>query len=148
LVYVDPDGFDATATQKSYLSTHANQVTTALRQANGIHPTTDADRDGLNAFAEYAYGTDDLVADGSILTTNVDANGRFNISFPKNLAADDALVVVEVSTDMSTWTVAGDALELGTETHNGDGTSTFTLRTPNAAAGEAKFFVRLRVYER
>ncbi|MDA7888765.1 CotH kinase family protein, partial [Akkermansiaceae bacterium] len=112
------------------------------------NPTTDADRDGLNAFAEYAYGTDDLVADGSILTTNVDANGRFNISFPKNLAADDALVVVEVSTDMSTWTVAGDALELGTETHNGDGTSTFTLRTPNAAVGEAKFFVRLRVYER
>ena len=110
--------------------------------------TADNDGDGLNAFAEHAFGTSDLVFGGTIVTSNVDSNGRFTVSFPKNLAADDALVVVEVSTDMVTWTPAGETLEHGDETHNGDGTTTLTLRTSEAASGEAKLFVRFRVYER
>ena len=110
--------------------------------------TVDNDGDGLNAFAEYAYGTSDLVFGGQIITSSVDSKGRFTVSFPKNLAADDALVVVEVSTDMVTWTPTGETLEHEDETHNGDGTSTFTLRTPEAATDVTKFFVRLRVYQR
>ena len=110
--------------------------------------TADLDGDGLNAFAEYAYGTSDLVFGGQIVTSSVDTNGRFTVSYPRNLAADDALIVVEVSTDMVTWTPAGEDLEHDDEVHNGDGTSTLTLRTPEAASGANKFFVRLRVYER
>ena len=97
---------------------------------------------------EYAYGTSDLVFGGQIVTSSVDTNGRFTVSYPRNLAADDALIVVEVSTDMVTWTPAGEDLEHDDEVHNGDGTSTLTLRTPEAASGANKFFVRLRVYER
>ena len=40
MVYVDPDGLDATSEQRIFLQTYANEVTSALRQSNGIHPTT------------------------------------------------------------------------------------------------------------
>jgi len=108
----------------------------------------DNDGDGLNAFAEHAFGTSDLVFGGQILTSSVDSNGRFTVSFPKNLAADDALIIVEVSTDMVTWTPAGESLEHDDEIHNGDGTTTLTLRTPEITSGEDKLFVRLGVFER
>ena len=40
MVFVDPDGLDISTTQRSYLTTHTNEVTTALRSSDGIHPTT------------------------------------------------------------------------------------------------------------
>ena len=88
--------------------------------------------------------------DLNVNNRSVDSNGRFTVSYPRNLAADDALIVVEVSTDMVTWTPAGEDLEHDDEVHNGDGTSTLTLRTPDAASlsNPYKFFVRLAVYER
>ncbi|MDB4437972.1 CotH kinase family protein [bacterium] len=40
LVHVDPDGDQITPTQKAYITTYSNQLTSALRDPNGINPTT------------------------------------------------------------------------------------------------------------
>lgn len=40
MVHVDPDGIDISSTQKSYLTDYTNDLTEALREADGIHPTT------------------------------------------------------------------------------------------------------------
>lgn len=113
-------------------------------------PTADLDGDGLNAFAEYAFGTsdDEVNTESEILMPAIAEDGHFTISYPMNLAADDALIIVEISEDLSSWVPAGEMLDLVSEVHGGDGRSTFTFETLTPAVQSARFFTRLRVTER
>ena len=108
----------------------------------------DLDGDGLNAFAEYAYGTSDSTPDPLPLTGQVDPNGTYSFTFPRNLAADDALISLQVSSDLSSWQLADLLLGPPEETHNGDGTLTYTYRTGTPATELPHLFARLLVLQR
>lgn len=108
----------------------------------------DNDNDGFSAFAEYALGTDDSAPDNEILVGSIDSKGRYTLTFPRNLAADDAEIILQVSTNLNVWTLATDTLEDGKETHNGDGTVTYTFRTPDAATETLRLFGRLLIMQR
>ncbi|MEJ6642441.1 MAG: CotH kinase family protein [Akkermansiaceae bacterium] len=112
--------------------------------------TADLDGDGFNAFAEYAFGTSDSIPNGAgdILVPSVSASGRFTVTFPKNLSADDAVVIIELSDDLTSWIPAGDLLDLVSEVPGDDGRSTFTFESPNLEANVPRSFVRLRVLPR
>ncbi len=110
--------------------------------------SADNDNDGYNAFAEYALGTDDNTPDDEILIGSIDSNGRYNLTYPRNLAADDAEVILQISTDLNIWTLPGNTLEDGQETHNGDGTVTYSFRTPDAAKETTRLFGRLLIMAR
>ncbi len=111
-------------------------------------PNEDLDGDGLNAFAEYALGTDDNVQNFDPLIGSVDDQGRYAFTYPRNLAADDAEIIQQVSSDLKTWGLASEVLEDGKETHNGDGTVTYTFRTSDPAAGTAQIYGRLLFMQR
>jgi len=113
-------------------------------------PTADLDGDGLNAFAEYAFGTSDAAFNGSgeVLVPSISALGRFTVTFPRNLAADDAIVIIELSDDLDNWTPAGETLDLVSEVHGADGRSTFTFESSDPATNAPRSFVRLRVLPR
>jgi hypothetical protein len=108
----------------------------------------DEDGDRLTAFAEYALGTSDLsgASGPAVIVSSVSADGFAEFSFPINLAADDALVMPEVSTDMVTWAALGASSVLVSSIPNGDGTATQTYRITPVLAGE--LFVRLNITSR
>ncbi len=113
-------------------------------------PTADVDGDGLSAFAEHAFGTSDsnASAGASVLQASFGADGRLKISYPENLAAEDALIMIELSGDLSSWTPAGEMLDLESEVHNGDGTATFTFESDEPLTPGERIFVRLKVTSR
>jgi hypothetical protein len=112
-------------------------------------PMADNDGDGLSAFAEHAFGTNDSDSgDGSVLQTAVAPDGSLSVTYPVNLAAEDAVVAMEQSTDLVTWTPAAPAFQLENEVHNGDGSATFTFETIAPAAPGSRLFVRLKVTAR
>lgn len=111
-------------------------------------PSADNDGDGLSAFAEYAYGTDDSIPNALPLVGQVDPGGTYSFTFPRNLAADNALIVLQISSDLTTWDLAENALGIPTETHNGDGTFTYTYRTAGPATDNQRFFARLQIFQR
>ncbi|MFT5407401.1 MAG: hypothetical protein ACI9NC_000106 [Verrucomicrobiales bacterium] len=111
-------------------------------------PEADADDDGLSAFAEHAFGTSDSSPNSpDVLVAQFLGGGAFSVTYPRNLAADDALISVEVSTNLNTW-VAPVETGSGGEIHNGDGTATFTINYPSTLSAGERFFVRLRVTSR
>ena len=112
-------------------------------------PTADLDGDGFNAFAEYALGTSDTVANSikDVLIPSTDSSGAFTVSYSRNLAADDALIIVEISPDLESWVPAGTNLELVEET-SADGRSTYTFSLPGGVPNPEQFFVRLSIMER
>jgi len=112
-------------------------------------PAADGDGDGLSAFAEHAFGTSDSdTGDGSILQTTIAPDGSISVTYPVNLAAEDAIISMEQSTDLVTWTPAAPAFQLENEVHNGDGTATFTFYSIAPAAPGSRLFVRLKVTAR
>ena len=110
--------------------------------------SADLDGDGFNAFAEYALGTSDDTPNSEILIGSIDENGRYALTYPRNIAADDAEIVLQVSTDLNSWSLADTLLEDGKETHNGDGTVTYTFRTPDPATTSLRLFGRLLIFQR
>ncbi|MGC6581799.1 MAG: CotH kinase family protein [Akkermansiaceae bacterium] len=111
-------------------------------------PSLDQDEDGLNAFAEHALGSSDTEVNLEPLITGSDERGRFTVTFSRNLAADDTIIILETSADMENWTSLDATLELDEETHREDGTVLMSYRTPAAANRANKLFARLRIYQR
>jgi len=102
------------------------------------NPTADNDGDGLSALLEYALGLDDAVSNENPLLLSRQ-NTTFTLSYPRNLAADDAPLTVEYSTDLSNWSTIDtpliDANYLGT-------TQIETIPSPQPV--EEKGFYRLK----
>ncbi len=119
-------------------------------------PDADGDRDGLPAFLEYALGS--LAGDNAASpesypqagTGAYDNGGELaeylTITYRRNLAADDALIEVEVATDLSAWSSIGTAYV--SASYNGDGTETVTYRSTTPLADAPRQFIRLRVSSR
>ena len=118
-------------------------------------PWTDADQDGRSAFFEYATGGSDAqpVEDPVIalgLTTFNDGGAglrtHLEISYQRNLAADEALFRVEISPDLQNWNSL-DAHLVSIENHR-DGTSTYTYRSEFPVGARPREFLRLHVTRR
>jgi len=77
-------------------------------------PRRDQDRDGLSALFEYALGTrdDDPASGPSAWSYGFGSAGEFFVRFQRNSGAFDAVLRVEKSMDLETWSWAS---RLGTE---------------------------------
>jgi hypothetical protein len=71
----------------------------------------------------------------------------FQVSFLQNLAAEDALVIAEYSTDLQNWIPFAMA-DFHSRLNQGNGTSLLTYTSPIARSAIAIQFVRLRVLAR
>ena len=118
-------------------------------------PDLDADADGLSAFMEHAIGTSDSSSDpglGPSFGTGLFDDGTgvtreyLTISFRRNLAADDVIFDVEVSSDLVTWSTLGTAYL--SATHHGDGTESVIYRSITPRASIPSEFIRLLVRRR
>ncbi|MDB4301844.1 CotH kinase family protein, partial [Akkermansiaceae bacterium] len=117
-------------------------------------PLADNDNDGLNAFLEYALGSiagDVGASPEAIAAAGTgafdDGNGGttdfLTLSYRRNLAADDVMFQVQLSSDLDSWNNAGS--EYVTSVSNGDGTETVTIRSLSPMSGLEKEFIRLKV---
>ena len=101
------------------------------------NPLGDDDLDGWLNLAEYGVTLPGIVA-------GRDATDHLTLSFTRNLAADDAIYILETSNDLATWNPApavervGQALPIGA-------TAVETWRCTTAVTGNPKQFLRLRV---
>jgi len=109
------------------------------------NPTADSDGDGSSDLLEHALGSaadkSDSRPDLSVIPGS-DAGGDFVLfSLPARTAADDVIVVAEISTDLTNW-AAGGLLEQVID--NGDGTETRIYRFA-LPSGSSTAFARARV---
>jgi hypothetical protein len=113
----------------------------------------DDDGDTLTNFFEYLYGS--LATDTSdaplptieIRTLDVDGTSDeyVTVSFQQNQNAQGAILSVEITDDLSTWTNNADDTVEWQRTANDDGTDTVTLRFAEPIRTEDKQrYVRLR----
>ena len=116
-------------------------------------PNADEDQDGRSAFFEYAVGGSDAdpadsggVAVGLTRLAGND-NGELleylEISFSRNLAADDAEFEAELSTDLQSWNTL--EVEIVAIENHGDGTATYTYRSTRPFGARSREFLRLKV---
>ncbi len=118
-------------------------------------PGIDADQDGHSAFFEYATGGSDAepVEDPVIalgLTSFNDGGAglrnHLDISYKRNLSADEALFRAEISPDLQNWNSLDTHL-VSIENH-GDGTATYTYRSAFPIGARNREFLRLQVIRR
>ena len=111
-------------------------------------PNADADSDGATAFLEYAAGTSDTAAEAFPLLSFVPAAAP-SFCFSHAAAADDAILITEISTDLNTWMSGPAALKTMTEEIQPGGRVKVTLQPqPAAIAGAARFYARVRAVVR
>ncbi|MGV3532810.1 MAG: lamin tail domain-containing protein, partial [Chthoniobacteraceae bacterium] len=114
----------------------------------------DADGDGLNALLEHALGTSDSDPDSGAVPlvqleefmTEQGLQQFLTITAPRNLAADDALLRAEFSTDLQTWQ-SGPAAVVFIEERvapNGNVTLKWRAAQPAAASDGPPQFLRVR----
>ena len=119
-------------------------------------PDRDSDRDGRTAFFEHALArSDENPADGSVFNIGFvifdDRSGLglqefLELTFTRNLPADDALIEAETSTDLVTWSPLEAVLTA--RINHGNGTATDTYRSSAAIDSSRRKFLRLKVTRR
>jgi hypothetical protein len=106
-------------------------------------PAADLDHDGMGAFLEHALGTSDTdPTNGRSAFGWSGTSTPLRLSLQQNLSADDALLELEISSDMQAWTPADTAFELISRSNNGDGTA--TLLYEQIGPPRERLFVRAR----
>ena len=103
-------------------------------------PNADDNGEGINNLLQYALAGTTPVQ----LPTAANDGGFLTISFRRNLAADDARITVQRSTDLRTWTSGEDVASVS-ETRNADGTATYVWRSTHSFVESPREFLRLRV---
>jgi hypothetical protein len=114
---------------------------------------SDSDLDGLLALLEYFFGSSDSNPSSGTdryrlsmveITEGVDAGSYPALTYTRDLAADDADLEVQHSTDLQIWQNLDDgAVVLHSETPNGDGTSTVVWRSTIQLGTVPRQFLRL-----
>jgi hypothetical protein len=106
-------------------------------------PDADDDGDGMSAFLEYALGSSDSIAGGNPIGFTADPSSGLTFSHARNLAADDATLELEISSDLQAWLPATGVFVHDSESSNGDGTSTVNYLYIPQMPADTKLFVRL-----
>ncbi|MEO5916626.1 MAG: lamin tail domain-containing protein [Luteolibacter sp.] len=101
----------------------------------------DDNGDGIVNLLQYALaGTNPAT-----LPTFTSEAGFLTFRYNRNLAADDITYTVQRTTNLATWANSpSDVIYLG-ETHNADGTSTYTWRSASLQSANPREFMRLKV---
>ena len=103
-------------------------------------PNGDDNSDGYSNLEQYA-----LAGTTALVPPSVSDDGSFlNLTFRRNLAADDTVVTVQRSTDLFNWTSGSDVTYVS-EIHLSDGTAIYTWRSTHPLTENAKEFLRLQV---
>ena len=69
-----------------------------------ISLAADSDGDGRPNLAEYAFGSDPVVADSPMLPSVVNAGGYLVLTFSRNIANTDLTYIVQGSNNLTAWT--------------------------------------------
>jgi hypothetical protein len=104
-------------------------------------PDADDNANGVSNFLEHALGTNSPPI--SIVVDPATPGGLL-VTFLKNLAADDVIVIVEISEDLVAW--SNGSATLAHSSSLGDGTSMETWAA--AGTGGERLYVRLKVISR
>jgi hypothetical protein len=114
-------------------------------------PDADQDGDGLNALLEYAFGSINGDAGASPESAITLGSGFFGnpaaenltVTFRRNSAAEDIVISVESSANLSDWNLI--QTEVVSFISNGDGSDTVTYRSLSDFAVTTREFVRVKV---
>jgi len=112
-------------------------------------PNADDDSDGLNALLEHAFGTSETNGGDASLayTSGVQTFGvtdHFAISYQRNLAAEDVVISIEKSSNLTNW-INDASIEMMSDDNQGNGTSLVTWRVVNQPAADERCFLRIVV---
>ena len=108
------------------------------------NPNADTDYDGSSALLEYATGTSDANAAERPLVS-LDPGNPTSFHYTRAAAADDAILIPEISTDLTTWLSDPLNLKVLTETVlPGGKVNTVLQPQPGVVTGATHYFVRLR----
>ncbi|MGC6567836.1 MAG: CotH kinase family protein [Akkermansiaceae bacterium] len=100
--------------------------------------TDDDNGNGVPNLVEYAVGPE--LTPGSVL---IDGETYLTLTFRRNLRADDVVISVESSDDLSNWDLETEEM---TFVYHGDGSATMTWRTREPrSGGSGRQFLRIRV---
>ena len=140
LVLADAAFPTAATNWRTSIALHGNPGTSDGTVFSG-NALADADGDGLPAMCEHFLATNDNnPASGiSAMAAGRTPDGRATLTFPRRLSADDLTCIVEVSSDLVTWTA--DAARTA-HLNNGNGTATETW---TANGGGAQQYMRVRI---
>jgi hypothetical protein len=139
---LDPLGHGIASNWRSSALPAGTAGAIVTRSFPGPDPAADDDGDGLNAFLEHAIGGNDRdPASGPGLFSATRDGEILTFTFQRDLLADDASYLVEVSQDLVNW--SPDATLLS-EVSNGDGTSTVTFKADTPIGDNEALFMRLR----
>ncbi len=112
----------------------------------------DDDLDTISNFMEFLYGSDpgspNSAPELEISMENLEVDGEIDdylvITYQRNIEALGSLTV-ELSADLVTWSSDPDLTELLTQSENGNGTATVTVRLKSPVNSQGgPFFARLR----
>ncbi|MDB4141994.1 CotH kinase family protein [Akkermansiaceae bacterium] len=105
-------------------------------------PMADASGDGFSNLLKYALGLDPTVKT-PVLPVIVEVEGdELTSGFTRLEKTPDISVIVEVSTDLSSWAPTSSLIS---SSSNGDGTENVTFQSNATVSGEARQFLRIKV---
>jgi hypothetical protein len=108
----------------------------------------DVDGDGYNALMEYALGTSDT-SSSATPALGFDAGSAPSFFYIRAAAADDAVIIPEISTDLASWTGNEASLHQVSEEPQPDGRVKVTLTpVPAVIAAASHIYARIRVISR
>jgi hypothetical protein len=108
-------------------------------------PDADLDKDGFTAFAEYSMGTSDADPDDAtdLTTFHINADGHWEFTYQKALAADDVRSIFELSRELGNWSAAAPADAILTRTTL-NGNSLIRTYCSTSPVGKSREFLRVR----
>ena len=102
----------------------------------------DASGDGVPNLIKYALGIDPLIRTRAGLPAAKAESGFLSFSFRRLAKAGDLSLVVEISTDLISWSAL---TSVATVMENGDGTENLTFRSDLPLSDQPRQFIRLKV---
>ena len=145
------------------LSTYKTQIDAVLALSDGYSiwqyrnfrgaatsASADPDADGFSNLEEYAYGLDPKAknprsAAPQIALATYAGEQALTATFTRNTLATDAVLTVEVSADLVTWTSAAGATAVVSSTDLGNDVQRFVVRDVATTATAARRFLRVRL---
>jgi hypothetical protein len=121
-----------------------------------IADASDDDHDNLDALVEYGFGTNPLASNDAGTVVELDGTGdQFTLSFRRDIAADDLIYRLRVSSDLVNWTTILEIVGTATPTGAGflseediPGTAKYKLvtgRDPENVSAQATRFLHVEI---